>query len=276
MSTYASFQGRVFLGKRDAAGLPIEVRSPGNVAELKLARKTDVLEHYESQTGQRTLDHRMVKQKSATVNLTPEWSLRDSQRARVIRVKPALSLVLHDRESDCLCPSVIHRIGTDRIVLPLNSLARLEFRRFHRERQAIHSELFSSLHDALRTLWAPQPEWLRPPLQRHRTQEADDANHMVGVKVGEEDVLKPECHPVPHHLPLGALTAIEKKRLPLPNEGNGGDIPFNGGSRCRGPEQADGKRHGREIYSPRPVVCLCMTSRRLTIGISLNDSAVPA
>jgi hypothetical protein len=72
MSTYASFQGRVFLGKRDSAGAPIEVRSPGNVAELKLALKTDVLEHYESQTGQRTLDHRMVKQKSATVNLTLE------------------------------------------------------------------------------------------------------------------------------------------------------------------------------------------------------------
>jgi hypothetical protein len=72
MSTYASFQGRVFLGKRDTAGLPIEVRSPGNVAELKLSLKTDVLEHYESQTGQRSLDHRMVKQKSATVNLTIE------------------------------------------------------------------------------------------------------------------------------------------------------------------------------------------------------------
>lgn len=72
MSTYASFQGRVYLGKRDAMGNPIEVRSPGNVAELKLSLKTDVLEHYESQTGQRTLDHRMVKQKSATVNLTIE------------------------------------------------------------------------------------------------------------------------------------------------------------------------------------------------------------
>ncbi len=72
MSTYASFQGRVFLGKRDAQGLPIEVRSPGNVAELKLSLKTDVLEHYESQTGQRSLDHRMIKQKSATVNLTIE------------------------------------------------------------------------------------------------------------------------------------------------------------------------------------------------------------
>lgn len=72
MSTYASFQGRVYLGKRDSNGNPVEVRSPGNVAELKLSLKTDVLEHYESQTGQRTLDHRMVKQKSATVNLTIE------------------------------------------------------------------------------------------------------------------------------------------------------------------------------------------------------------
>ena len=72
MSTYASFQGRVYLGKRDPSGAPIEVRSPGNVAELKLSLKTDVLEHYESQSGQRALDHRMVKQKSATVNLTIE------------------------------------------------------------------------------------------------------------------------------------------------------------------------------------------------------------
>lgn len=78
MSTYASFQGRVFLAKRDAAGLPVELRSPGNVAELKLSLKTDVLEHYESQSGQRTLDHRMPKQKSATVNLTLEEFTREN------------------------------------------------------------------------------------------------------------------------------------------------------------------------------------------------------
>ena len=37
MSTYASFQGRVYLGKRDVEGNPIEVRSPGNVAEKNTA-----------------------------------------------------------------------------------------------------------------------------------------------------------------------------------------------------------------------------------------------
>jgi hypothetical protein len=72
MSTYASFQGRVYLGKRDSNGNPIELRTPGNVAELKLALKTEVIEHYESQSGSRSLDHRMIKQKSATVTLTIE------------------------------------------------------------------------------------------------------------------------------------------------------------------------------------------------------------
>ncbi|MDP2431461.1 MAG: hypothetical protein Q8O33_05470 [Pseudomonadota bacterium] len=72
MSTYASFQGRVYLGKRDPNGLPVEVRSPGNVADLKLALKTEVLEHYESQSGQRSLDHRMIKSKSATITLAIE------------------------------------------------------------------------------------------------------------------------------------------------------------------------------------------------------------
>ena len=72
MSTYASFQGRVYLGKRDSNGDPIEVRSPGNVADLKLSLKTEVLEHFESQSGQRSLDHRMIKSKSATITLTIE------------------------------------------------------------------------------------------------------------------------------------------------------------------------------------------------------------
>lgn len=72
MSYYASFQGRVYLGKRDINGEPIEVRSPGNVADLSLSLKTDVIEHYESQTGQRAVDLRLVKQKSATVALTIE------------------------------------------------------------------------------------------------------------------------------------------------------------------------------------------------------------
>jgi hypothetical protein len=78
MSFYASFQGRVFLGERNGNGLPINLRSPGNVADLKLALKTDVIEKYETQTGQRSLDHRMIKQKGATVMLTIEEFTKDN------------------------------------------------------------------------------------------------------------------------------------------------------------------------------------------------------
>ncbi len=72
MSQYASFQGRVYLAIRDALGKPTQARTPGNVANLSVAFKTDVLEHYESTTGQRGLDLRMGKQKNATVSLTIE------------------------------------------------------------------------------------------------------------------------------------------------------------------------------------------------------------
>jgi len=72
MSQYASFQGRVYLAKRDASGNPINARTPGNVASLNLDLKTEVLEHYESTSGQRGLDMRMVKQKNASVSMTIE------------------------------------------------------------------------------------------------------------------------------------------------------------------------------------------------------------
>ena len=44
MSYYASFQGRVYLGERNSNGEPINVRSPGNVADLSL-EMLDSLRH---------------------------------------------------------------------------------------------------------------------------------------------------------------------------------------------------------------------------------------
>ena len=78
MSYYASFQGRTFLSKRDAQGLPIETYEPGNATALSLSLKTDVLEHYESMSGNRSLDLRMIKQKSASVTLTVEEFTTDN------------------------------------------------------------------------------------------------------------------------------------------------------------------------------------------------------
>jgi len=69
MSYYASFQGRLYIGAADA------LVSPGNSPNLQLALNTDLIEHYESQSGNRSLDFRMVKQKDATVSFDlDEWT----------------------------------------------------------------------------------------------------------------------------------------------------------------------------------------------------------
>lgn len=78
MSYYASFQGRVYLAERDADGNPVQPRLIGNVAKLQIALKTDVIEHHESMTGQRSMDLRLIKQKSASVTLTVEEFNREN------------------------------------------------------------------------------------------------------------------------------------------------------------------------------------------------------
>ena len=72
MNQYASYQGRVYLANRDANGNPIDARTPGNVADLKISLKMDTIDHYESSSGQRALDHRLTKSKNASISLTLE------------------------------------------------------------------------------------------------------------------------------------------------------------------------------------------------------------
>lgn len=72
MVYYASFQGRVYLAERDAFGNPINTRMPGNVASLTISLDTDVIEHFESMSGQRAVDLLLVKQKKANVSLVIE------------------------------------------------------------------------------------------------------------------------------------------------------------------------------------------------------------
>ena len=76
-----------------------------------------------------------------------------------------------------------------------------------------------------------------PVLQPHGAQQAGDAQHVVGVVVGEEDFCEGEPDPVAHHLALGALAAVEEDRLAFALHGQAGDVAVDGGTwrrRCRG------------------------------------------
>jgi hypothetical protein len=69
---YYSGQGVVLIGRRDANGNPKGLRSIGNVSDLKIAVSTSVLEHKESNTGQRAIDLRLTTETKANLNFTLE------------------------------------------------------------------------------------------------------------------------------------------------------------------------------------------------------------
>lgn len=74
-SYYYSGQGVVMVGDRGADGKPLGLLPVGNVADLKIAITTTVLEHKESQTGQRAIDLRLTTETKASLSMTLEsWN----------------------------------------------------------------------------------------------------------------------------------------------------------------------------------------------------------
>ncbi len=71
-SYYYSGQGVVLIGERDSAGKPKGLVAVGNVPALAIAIETSVVEHKESQSGQRGIDLRLTTETKATLTLTLE------------------------------------------------------------------------------------------------------------------------------------------------------------------------------------------------------------
>lgn len=72
VSHYYSGQGVVMIGRRDTNGRPKGLRPLGNVTALGIAIATSVLEHKESQTGQRLTDMRLTTEIKATLTIDLE------------------------------------------------------------------------------------------------------------------------------------------------------------------------------------------------------------
>ena len=65
----------------------------------------------------------------------------------------------------------------------------------------------------------------------------------MGVR--KKEILEREGDPVAHHLALRTFATIEQKRLSLPNDGERGDPPLDGGAGGGGTQKADEERHAR-------------------------------
>src|SRR4029079_9465852 len=75
----------------------------------------------------------------------------------------------------------------------------------------------------------------------------DHAEQVIGVHVGEEDVLERERHSVSHHLSLRALAAVEHQRLALSMDRERTHVALDGWARRRRAEETNAERHGVNI-----------------------------
>jgi hypothetical protein len=69
---YYSGQGTVLLADRDALGKPKGYIPVGNVSALTLAVATSVIDHKESESGQRSVDKRLITETKVTMTMTLE------------------------------------------------------------------------------------------------------------------------------------------------------------------------------------------------------------
>ena len=139
--------------------------------------------------------------------------------------------------------SVIDRVWHDRVVLPLDPLLRLQLRDLDGERQSVHAELFGTFEHSYSAARTPEAKKLRTSLKGHRTHESDHAEEVVGVKVCEEDVGQGKRDSIAHHLPLGALTAVEQQSFAFAYDRERGDTALDCGTRSGGAEEPYNEGH---------------------------------
>jgi hypothetical protein len=126
----------------------------------------------------------------------------------------------------------------DEIALSGNGVSGSEFANFESECEAFRTERFSALEHSFGTGWSPESQGFGSTLKRHRPEEPDDANEVIGVEVREEDVVEVEGDSVAHHLALCAFTAIEEKGLSLAEERDGRNVAFDSGSSSGSAEES--------------------------------------
>lgn len=78
MGKYFSFRGKVYLGRRDAAGNPMGLTHVGNVPDCTLGFSVETFEHQERMSGEDLTDLSLIKGKTGEISITTEELLKDN------------------------------------------------------------------------------------------------------------------------------------------------------------------------------------------------------
>src|SRR5919108_1870589 len=142
---------------------------------------------------------------------------------------------------------MLGRNRLDHVAVAPDGLAWIHFGDIELEADTFDAELRSTSQMPTRTAGTPKPKRFDTSLQRHRPHETDDANDVIGVEVGEENVLEYERDAIPHHLSLSPFAAVEQHGLSLANEREGAHVALDGGASGGRPEEAECERHDGEF-----------------------------
>jgi len=77
MSQYFSFRGKIFFGRRDANGNPLNMTFAGNVPNMTLKLGVEKDEHIESQTGADLVDDVDITKRTGDVSITAEELIKE-------------------------------------------------------------------------------------------------------------------------------------------------------------------------------------------------------
>src|SRR5262245_49352856 len=97
----------------------------------------------------------------------------------------------------------------DLVIAPLEPLTRLELDDVDRELGSLDPDAERVEDRSFRRPWTVDRHPLLPIHEAHRSEEADHAEKMVGVVVGEKKLLEGEPDAVLHHLTLGPFAAVK-------------------------------------------------------------------
>src|SRR6266481_7893506 len=129
----------------------------------------------------------------------PEWSFGNAECTRFLDVKASASHVLLHEIAERGTAAVFSRKRADVVSVPFrrtsHDVSGLYFHDLDGKRHTLDAELHRRAQDLLRALRTVQEEWLRTSLQTQRANQSNDAQKMIGVKMGEEDLGQRKAHP---------------------------------------------------------------------------------
>ena len=207
------------------------------------------------------------------MDLSPQRTFGNSQLAREVRIESAFPFFFDERVAERRRAAVVDGERDDRVAGALKSLPGFELQDLDGKGGALESEGLGALENSTCAARSPQSQRLGSTLQGHGPHQTDHAEQVVGVHVGEEDVLEGERHAVAHHLPLRAFAAVEHERFAFAVYSERRHVAFDRWSRCGSSKKANTQRHARE-YSAQLDSFLqrsrgCVTS---TLGLPFAQS----